>query len=180
LKLDLLATEYSRLGSALFWLPRRPPRATLAMVRALRDEMLTQLMLAGALATAPSLWPLARDPRLRALNTRRTARMVEAQARATRGLAERLPDMKVVSPHHGCFLCLHPRGGDMFRDADLLAERLRAAGIEAKVAPSFGYDFVALTPLIGNILRLAIADLPDDDVDRLVGVVGEFLSPTRA
>jgi hypothetical protein len=183
MKLDQLGCEHARLGSAVLWLPPRPSRTLVKLARALRLAIFEELTLAGAMATPASFWPLE-GAKLRELTARRVERMVAAQKRAAAGLRER--GVEIVEPHHGCFLWLFPRTRPLFAAHELrrdLVSRLRAAGIDAATASSFGYDFTALTSLAlpaGPAIRIAIADLPDVEVDRIVEIVAvELISARR-
>jgi len=58
---------------------------------------------------------------------------------------------------------------------------LGAAGLFALRAPSFGYDFIAVTQLMldGNAaskLRIALPDLPTGEVDRFAEVAGDWVA----
>jgi hypothetical protein len=176
LKLDVLATEYARLGSAVLWLPPRPARVHIKLARALRRQIIEELSLAGAMPQPPAFWPLYADARARALNQRRNQRMVEAQVRAGAELAARLPALEVGRPHHGCFLTILPRPSTeqaVHAQMRALVSEWNEAGLEARVAPSFGYDLIGVTVLNlagGARLRIAVPDLADDDIDRLVEI----------
>jgi hypothetical protein len=181
LKLDVLATEHARLGSAVLWLPPRPSRVHIKLARALRRQMIEELSLAGAMPQPTAFWPLAADARARSLNQRRNQRMVEAQARAGELFAARLPALELVRPHHGCFLTLRPQPSTeqaVLAQMRALTEEWSAAGLEARVAPSFGYDLIGVTVLNlagGARLRIAVPDLPDEDIDRLVEIAARRL-----
>lgn len=177
MKLDLLGTEYARLGSAVLWLPPRPSPVLVKMAKKLRRALNDELALAGAMPTPLSFWPVARDARLRSLTARRNARMVEAQARATdalRPLAEEL-----TAPHHGCFFMVptRRRHSAQPRQMSEVAARLNAGGIEARTAASFGYDLVGVTVLNlpgAPVLRISLPDLPDVEVDRAVELLADY------
>src|SRR5207302_2709710 len=164
----------ARLGSAVLWMPPRPPPSLVARLVKLRDGILAELARAGAMPLPTSLWPLHGDADFAALNAARNRQMAAAQTRAGAALSSRLPRLQVTVPHHRCFLFLQPplnRERRLLADRQELVARLRAAGIEAGFAPSFGYDIVgmAIAPSgAGYRLRVAIPDLPDEDVDRLV------------
>jgi hypothetical protein len=181
LKLDCLATEYARLGSAVLLLPPRPTPAVVALARTLRSDLRDELALAGAMPTPAAFWPLAADPRARRLDAARIARMVAAQARAAAALEGGLRRVRLEAPHHGCFLLIKPfpvRRHAWRRALAELAAHLRAGGIEAGYLPSFGYDVAAVTcfeEVTGGTLRLAVPDLPDDAVDCLAARVAAFL-----
>ena len=182
LKLDVLATEYARLGSAVLWLPPRPSRVHIKLARALRRQMIEELSLAGAMPHPSAFWPLATDPRARALNQRRNQRMAEAQARAAQLLGARLPSLELTRPHHGCFFTVLPRPSTeqaVHAQMRALVAELSAAGVEARVAPSFGYDLTGVTVLNlagGARLRIAVPDLADEDLDRLVEITARRLA----
>jgi hypothetical protein len=176
LKLDCMGTEYARLGSAVFWLPPKPSPSLVARLRILHNHFFDELRRAGATALPTALWPLAGDAEFRRLNSERNRGMVAAQLRAGAALSSRLPRMRITTPHHGCFLMFEPprnREHQLIADRAQLVARLRAAGIPAVFAPSFGYDIVAMT-LLQQKIRVAIPDLPDEAVDRLVDVVAGY------
>jgi hypothetical protein len=64
---------------------------------------------------------------------------------------------------------------------------LERAGLPARIAPSFGYDFIALSRIGeagGNrsAIRVALPDYCDEDIERVIGIVGSAASewlPTR-
>lgn len=180
LKIDCLATEYARLGSAALLLPPRPSRTLVAFAQTLRFGIFYELATAGAMANPTAFLPFAQDPSFRALNARRNARMVEATAYLDERLSARL-GTQVIVPHHGCYLILRRSNPTEHRAADLLATlvtKLSAAGLEARPAPSFGYDLVGLTLLRrqGMLVRIAVPDLPDDDLDRLAEIITREMS----
>jgi hypothetical protein len=177
LKLDCLATEYARQGSAVFWLPPKPSPKLVERVRKLRHRLLEELARTGAMPYPTMLWPLGSDAEFRRLTRERHLRMMAAQRRAGRALLSAWSRVRVTEPHHGCFLLLAAPATSQTqaaRDRVQLAERLCAAGIEAHPAASFGYDFVSLTGLPFGKLRLAISDLPDELVDRLVEIFVDY------
>jgi hypothetical protein len=189
LKLDCLGSEYARLGSLAVVLPPRPETATVRAVRRLRARAIEWLALTGGGLEPHARWPLADDPEARALNAARNEAIFAAHARAAAQLVGACSPTGVTAPHHRCFLILRPVLDGKWQVAQYLAE-LRAAladaGVDARAAPSFGYDFTALTQLDAprgpSAIRLALGDLPDDEVDRLCRAViatSEAWLPTR-
>jgi hypothetical protein len=64
---------------------------------------------------------------------------------------------------------------------------LERAGLHARIAPSFGYDFIALARIGAaeahhSAVRVALPDYCDADIDRVIEIVGAAASewlPTR-
>ncbi len=185
LKLDCLGLEHGRLGSAVVVLPRPATRAQIAFSRALRLRMLDFLAKSGATVGPEGLFPLAHDPDFLRLNARRNALLRRNNQRAAEALAGRLSERattQVAGYHHGCFLLLRPlvaTEGACFTAADSICRTLGAAGIEARRAPSFAYDHVAITIVAGAqyqsaaSLRISLPDLPATEIERAVEVIAE-------
>jgi hypothetical protein len=183
LKLDCLATEYARLGSAVFWMPEKPPLEMVARLRGLRDKLYAELVRAGAMALPTSLWPLHEDPEFHTLNSAWNRSRVAAQARVGAALSGVLPHVKVRAPHHGCFVLFDPRPrGRCRRDLEGLLARFNEAGLPARNIPSFGFDIVALCviPLeTGDHLRISVPDLPDEDLEQLIEILRRYWQEYR-
>ena len=192
LKLDQLGLEYHRLGSVVLLLPRRPTRPLVAFAKQLRARMGSRLAVHGATFSPLALLPVADDPihgpLFAALGRRRNALLQRNNRRLAALLKRRFADdslTKVKEYHHGCFFVLRPildTIHDTTRYCRQLAAALQGAGIEARVAPSFGYDFVSITRVSGvqnatSALRVAMPDLPAELADRAATVIAAFAGP---
>ena len=198
LKLDQLGTEHARLGSVVLLLPKRPTREQVAIARGVRRRALDFLALTGGGFSPHALWPAAFDsssPRFddfERLNRARNQILVDNHRRAVEKLSALLdgPMVKVLDYHHGCFFVLQPLIDTEHvcrRYARELVARLCAAGLDAREAPSFAYDFFAITRVGGfaggaptSALRLALPDCDQATLDTFVAVTSEWaadLSP---
>jgi hypothetical protein len=188
IKLDCLGSEHGRLGSILVVLPRRASRAHIAFARNLGREMREVLRLTGASPFTPAhLFPPSSDQalleRFRRLNERRNERLVAGNAQGVAAMAAAAHPTTIVEEfHHQLFFQVQPFLSDpaLLRGhrEDLLA-RLRDAGLFALYAPSFGYDFIAVTQFVFDskktaVLRIALPDLPTEDVERFAVVIREW------
>jgi hypothetical protein len=199
LKLDCLGTEYGRLGSIVLVLPRPAAPAALRFARALRRGVIETLALHGATFTPQHIFPAAHEPTLREkfwpLNRRRNQRIVASNARAGAALSARAHEesaTRIRRHHHDLFFVVEPLS-DGAAQVGQFAEELRAAlvgaGVHAILAPSFGYDFVALSHLRGgnsyyhtSALRIALPDASTEAIDRFIAVAGDWavgLDPWR-
>ena len=187
IKLDCLGSEHGRLGSILLVLPRSASRARFSFARKLRREILDVLRLTGGAPFTPAqLFPPTSDPalleRYQRLNQRRNERLVASNARAVAAMAAAAhPTTFVEDFHHQLFFKIRTFLGDPARvrgHGDDLLARLRDAGLFALYAPSFGYDFIAVTLIVyaqkRAELRIALPDLATEDVDRFAAVIREW------
>jgi hypothetical protein len=176
LKIDTLGLEYGRLGSIVIALPRPFPGARARFVRLLRRRIGDFLAKTGTGFSIASYFPLTSHPTFRRLNARRNARMRDNNLRCAAALAERVHP-RVVGYHHGRFFFLHlPSGGQ----AGALANALLDAGVCARPAPSFGYDFTSITRLTGPMfgpgdhLRVALPDFSAEELEICIETVARF------
>jgi hypothetical protein len=177
-KLDSLGVEYGRLGSVVIMVPRRAAAERRRLADRLAQETRDTVRLFGAAAVPAHLPPFIGGARWRDLYRQRVARIIRNNRRAARILSVLLSGAWAVTCYqHGLFLTLGPRTAwdqdQARRRADSLARYLREAGLPARHAGSFGFDFVVIDafPAIGSdrhILRMAIADLPAAIVDAIV------------
>ncbi len=189
LKLDQLGVEYFRFGSIVILLGRPAERAAIARASLLRSKMLNAVTVHGGTLEPIGLFPL-HGPSLRALNEGRNRRMRINNRYAARRLARRLADSitRVVGYHHGCFFVLRPFLDTVWATTKRCAELaalLRARGLEARVAASFGYDFIAVTRVAGiensrAAIRVALPDLPLAMVEIAIDAIAEYAGPLAA
>lgn len=186
IKLDALGLEYGRLGSIVTVLPRPCGRSASTFAQGLRRGALDFLAKTGAPFAPQSWFPLHSEPVARRLGARRNALMRENNLRAAAALAERIHPRsaaRIRGYHHGCFLFLQPPVDDWSMSFAAAARKALAdAGVECRSAPSFGYDFLAVTRITGQQyatgggLRLALPDYPGAVVDRFIEAMAGFAS----
>ena len=186
LKLDCLGLEYGRLGSVVVVLPRPCERSALALGRALRIRMLDFLAKSGAIASAPSLFPLSDHPEARRLNALRNLLLQRNNVRAATALAETVharSATRILGYDHGRFLLAQPLVATdhaVGAFATDLVSALTDGNIEARRAPSFGYDLVGVTHVAGAqyqtsaAVRIALPDLPGAELDRAIAILAEW------
>lgn len=192
LKIDTLGLEYGRLGSIVIVLPRpcQGPRAR--FVRDLRRRIRDFLVKTGTGFSISSYFPLSSHPTFRRLNRRRNALMRDNNLRcaaALSGIVHPRAETRVVAYHHGRFLFLHtPFVDPSGRQAGALANALLEAGVCARPAPSFGYDFTSITrltgpsPLKGDNLRVSLPDFSAEELELCIETIARFaidLSPAQ-
>lgn len=178
-KLDMLGTEYGRLGSAVFLLPlgvRR--RGAIEMFQRVALGTHDAIRLTGAAALPIALPPFLGHPAHRVVARRRHAHMLANMRRLVRGLREaglREDALEVFA--HGLFCTIAPPGAanrdDTRRQVEALVVRLGEDGVPARRAGSFGFDFIALDEYSDvwrkrEAIRVSIADLPGHSIDALV------------
>ncbi len=182
LKLDSLGMEYGRLGSAVFL---GFPDDILADT--CRDVARTL----GVGALPLLLPPFQGDARFQELSDQRLARLQENCRWLVARLRRSLPS-RIGAYHHGLFLTLDPNAGqqappdiDSMTDlAEDLARHLRSRGLPAGHSGSFGFDFLAVDEYIEAmgerpVIRLALADLPGEAMERLYGAVLDWPGISR-
>jgi hypothetical protein len=184
LKIDTLGLEYGRLGSIVIVLPRPCPPARARFVRHLRRRIADFLVKTGTGFSIASYFPLTSDPAFRRLNQRRNAVMRDNNLRCAAALSEIVHPRsaaRVVAYHHGRFLFLHTPVGDRSgRQVGALAHALLEAGICARPAPSFGYDFTAITRLAGpsfpdgDNLRISLPDFSAEELELCIDTIARF------
>lgn len=184
LKIDTLGLEYGRLGSIVVVLPRPCPSARSRFVRLLRRRIADYLVKTGTGFSIASYFPLNPHPTFRRLNRRRNAVMRANNLRCAAAVAERVQARtaaRVEVYHHGRFFFLHaPPGEGGGRHAGALAHALLDAGICARPAPSFGYDFLSITRLLGpspqggDHLRIALPDFSAEELAICIDTIARF------
>lgn len=182
IKIDMLGSEYGRLGSAVFVLPRTVRRiGAIKLFQRLALGMRDAVRLTGAAALPLSLPPFLAAPSERRITRRRHARAL-ANMRALIGALTRAgidPDA-FERYQHGLFCTIAPGPGTDRETArrllmDLVA-RLQKAKVPARRAGSFGFDFIAVDEFCDvwrdrEAVRLSIADLPGEMVGTLADCV---------
>lgn len=184
LKIDTLGLEYGRLGSIAIVLPRPCQRARARFVRHLRRRIGDFLVKTGTGFSISSYFPLGSHPTFLRLNRRRNALMRDNNLRCAAALSEIVhprSEARVVAYHHGRFLFLHtPSGEPSGRQAGALAHALLEAGICARPAPSFGYDFTSITRLRGppfpdgDNLRISLPDFSAEELEICIETIARF------
>lgn len=184
LKIDTLGMEYGRLGSIVIALPRPCPGARARFVRQLRRRIADFLVKTGTGFAIASYFPLTSDPACRRLNQRRNAVMRDNNLRCAAALAELVhprSEARVAAYHHGRFFYLHaPQAERSGSQAGALAHALLEAGICARPAPSFGYDFTSITRLSGpalpkgDNLRISLPDFSAEELEICIDTIARF------
>jgi hypothetical protein len=184
-KLDSLGIEYGRLGSiVLAW-----RRSTSPWMRDLVRETRAAIRLLGVAAIPAHLPPFADHAEYTRLSMERTA----ATMRNTRRLRHRLRNSPlgpgVVAYPHGLYLTIGSstelRIRDVKRAVTALCAALADAGLPARHAGSFGFDFVAIEWFCDprtrrNVIRVAPGDGPPAMIDALAeGIVAWFALQTE-
>lgn len=184
LKIDTLGLEYGRLGSIVIVLPRPCEGSRGRFVKILRRRLRDYLVKTGTGFSISSYFPLSSDPTFRELNRRRNALMRDNNLRCAAALAERVHPRaasRVVAYHHGRFLFLHtPFVDPSGRQSGRLANALLEAGVCARPAPSFGYDFTSITRimgpsfLMGDNLRISLPDFSAEELELCIDTIARF------
>jgi hypothetical protein len=130
------------------------------------------------------------DAELNALKATRNQILQRNNRRVAEALVVSATPTWVTTTHHGCFFVLRPVLDTVVAVEGYLAELsglLERAGLYARMAPSFGYDFIALSRIGAaeanqSSVRVALPDYCDEDIERVIGIVGSAASewlPTR-
>ena len=184
-KIDSLGLEYGRLGSIVIIVPRPCDGWRGRFVQALRRRLGDFLYKVGAGFSLSSYFPLTTNPGCRRLNQRRNELASEFNLRCAVTLSrilQRRSAVRVGAYHHGRFFFLRlPAGaGSTPGEVPALGNALLEAGVFARPAPSFGYDFAAVTQMIepqhpgGLSLRLSLPDYPADLLDPCIEAIARF------
>lgn len=190
LKIDTLGLEYGRLGSIVVVLPRPCHGSRGRFLQLLRRRIRDFLVKTGTGFSISSYFPLASHPTFHRLNRRRNALMRDNNLRCAAALAERVgpgAETRVASYHHGRFFYLHlPVADRSGRQAGELAHALLDAGVCARPAPSFGYDFTSITRLSGpelpkgDNLRVSLPDFSAEELELCVETIARFTAERAA
>ncbi len=181
-KLDCLGIEYGRLGSIVLSFRRHDGAAWMRdLVRETRDAV----RLLGVAPIPAHLPPFAGSDAYRHASAARTAAIVRNTRRLARRLAQTPLRDALTLYRHGMYLTLAPRGElrvkDVKRAIASLCDSLAAAGVVARHAGSFGFDFSALEwfpdPLTRRtVIRVAPGDLPASAMDRLADGIAQWFA----
>jgi hypothetical protein len=185
-KLDSLGIEYGRMGSVVLAWRRRGGHA---WMRDLVREARKSVRLLGCAAVPAHFPPFTGDEDYAPLCAERTASIVRATRRLARRLEASVLRGSLTRYAHGLYLTLAPRGvlrvRDVKRAVDGLCEALAGAGLPARHAGSFGFDFVAVEwfpdPISRrNVIRIAPGDLPAGVIDAVGDGVVRWFEAQRA
>jgi hypothetical protein len=189
-KLDSLGIEYGRLGSLVIAAPRAASAPRRHLAERLATAANTARRLFGVAALPEHLPPFATGSEWDTLCRLRTARIVRNNRRAARTLAARAcPGEQVLLYRHGLFFTIAPRADwdEMVarQMVTSLVQRLYARALPIRHAGSFGFDFAVadVYPAIdGNnfVLRISLADLPDELIDEIVDGIGTWTAATAS
>jgi len=163
-KLDMLGTEFARLGSAVFIYPPRLPHKEMRRLNALIGAAYDWILRTGVIAGPQCVPPFWAEGRFRPLTADRNRRLRAAHHALAQTTSED-SRYRVVHQHHHVFATLDPLDAEANIEVDVedLACLLRAAGMQASVCPSFGFDFIALDllrkPGGGREIRIALPGL---------------------
>jgi hypothetical protein len=184
-KLDSLGVEYGRLGSiVLSW-----RRSTSPWMRDLVREARAAIRLLGVAAIPAHLPPFADHAEYTRLSIERTAAMIRNTRRLGRQLRATPLGPGVVVYPHGLYLTIGSstelRIRDVKRAAGALCTSLMAAGLPARHAGSFGFDFVAIEWFCDprtrrNVIRVAPGDGPPAMIDALSDSIVDWFSRQTA
>lgn len=180
-KLDSLGIEYGRLGSVVLV----APPAAHGLAERLGTACKNAIRLLGAAAVPEHLPPFIGSDAWRGLTRARVARIIRNNRTAARALAGRCYQ-------HGLFFTLDLGAGwteEQARNAASgLAARLIEAGLPARRAGSFGFDFTVMdafpAPSLSHgggdpwLLRIAMADLPDRTTRAIIQRIAGWRSPS--
>jgi hypothetical protein len=179
LKLDGLGVEYGRLGSVVHLATPMMSPERFDGYRAMRALDASVNRLVGASVVPLHLNPFLGDDAFQALNQERVERITAAGARVARDLREAFAGTTttVRTFHHDLFACLGPWNASIGKHAvrealDHVVAHLRGRGHAARLANSFGFDFVAVAPFRDpetdwDQIRLGIPDWPDTWIQAL-------------
>ena len=169
-KLDTLAIEYGRLGSAVVMIPKAgSAMARLRWTKGLVPKLRDAVGLFGAAPVLANFPPFERSADYRGCSMARTASIIRNSRRLARVLVSRLPWVKVSTFQHGLYLLMaiarNPNADVVRRRADEMATDIAAKGLPVKHAGSFGFDFVGVEWCVdptdrSNSIRISGADLP--------------------
>jgi len=178
-KLDCLGLDYGRLGSiAVFDHEAAGPSRGLSVL--ISDFV----RLTGSAALPLHFPPFAAGEEFRDLTRARIANAMRSARAIARGLTA-AGHADVRSYAHGLYVVLFPAP---FADSEAassasaaLAEALAAAGLPARHAGSFGFDFLGCDwfeePSVGRLgIRLSVGDLPPSLVWRAIARTAAWLS----
>lgn len=190
-KIDFLGVEWGRLGSLFHLIAPHFTAERIDQFRQFAWCSSQTLRRIGATAIPLHLNPFLSDPAFQALNRGRVARIVAANRRAGKALRQALAGspVPVRTFHHDLFVALGIFGESVGYEAaraasDDLVQTLRQAGVAARLANSFGFDFAAAAPFRDPVefwdeLRLAVPDWPDTWIDDLVERVARWAIARR-
>jgi hypothetical protein len=187
-KLDSLGVEYGRAGSVVFAASAAAPAKSRRRLAALIQCFEDALRLFGGAAIPAHFPPFVGSENYDSLSAQRIATIARNCRRLARALAARLDGPAVTTFAHGLYITLSPREFLERAEAAQLAadcsRDLRRAGLPARHAGSFGFDFVAVewfrdTTEEKNVIRLAVPDLPAAMITRLADGIARWWRKTQ-
>lgn len=179
-KLDCFGLDYGRLGSVVV------TKGSGGADRALDRFVADFIRLTGSAALPLHFPPFAGGDEFRSLSRARTAWTIRC-TRLIQSHLRRATAVDLRSFAHGLYIVFNPAPYSDKDAASVAAEhlvgRLVEAGIPARHAGSFGFDFFGCDwfedPETGRIgLRLSVGDLPLCLVDRAIVVIESWLDET--
>jgi hypothetical protein len=184
IKIDTLGLEYGRLGSIVIVLPRPCDRTRSIFAKRLRRRVSDFLIKTGSGFSPHTYFPLSSDASFRRLNGQRNSIMRQNNLGCVAALCEAVharSETRIWSYHHGRFIFLRPAVEDWSPPfARSLQRALQDAGVYARVAPSFAYDFLGISGIksqqyqTGGGLRISLPDYPGDVMNRFMDAMKRF------
>lgn len=169
-KLDMLGTEFSKLGSVTYYVSKSSKREQIEVMKELLSNHMRMIGHLGVWATPDAFPAFWREERFIATSTNRTIAIQEANRRAAKTLIEQ-NGVPFILPAHSLFILLQ-----IFEEAndatkkltaliDKFVEKEKSLGLPVRRATGFGFDDVVVdvyydNQVKKNTVRIAFGDIP--------------------
>ncbi|MCQ2416763.1 MAG: hypothetical protein MJ071_03010 [Oscillospiraceae bacterium] len=183
-KLEMLGTEFSKLGAITYYFPKSLPKDKLEMMKqivARHKEMIGHMGIWADPGAIPVFWA---DPAFRAVTDARTAAIRKSNSYGAE-LLQKQYDMVMV-PAHRLFLLLRLRKDlpvvpiDIKRRLRVMLEQNNALGVPFRMASGFGFDETVVDMYFDNCtqsnqIRVAFGDEEPEQIEKITECLAAFL-----
>lgn len=174
-KLDMLGTEYSKLGSVTYYIPFRIEHEKKIMVKNILKRNMDMLGMFGIWASPKDIPPFWNMSALNRLCSQRISALVKSNKYAYIKLKEALMK-KIILPDHSLFILIPMKQLDtniLRKKLKIFVEMERQRDIPIAFATGFGFDIVVIDLYYdvissSNFIRLAWADILLSDTETLI------------
>lgn len=184
IKLDCLGLEYARLGSITFIIPPLLTRIKIDVCKSLIIQTSDLIAKTGTIFSPHAIFPLNNSEEFKILNKERVNLIRKNNCYAAKQvLLKSDAKFNIQRYHHGLFFTIETNTqspSELSKQVNAYRERLNLRGIYAKIAPSFGFDFISLTNYIDMmskrpVIRVATSDYCRDDINIFVDITIEWM-----
>jgi hypothetical protein len=174
-KLDMLGTEYSKLGSVTYYISKSSKHEQIEVMKEMLSNHMRMIGHLGIWATPDAFPAFWRDERFIAASTNRTIAIQKANRMAAKTLIEQ-NTIPFVLPAHSLFILLQifEKTNDATKKLtafiEMFVEKEKSLGLPIRRATGFGFDDVVVDVYYDNqakknIVRIAFGDIPFEFIE---------------